>query len=98
MGAPEPDWRLRQLERRLERVEPVVTDVAVMRSEMAGLTRELQANTRATAEVADQLEKAQVGTMVKQRAFWSQVTLVILGAVIAGAFAVLAALIASGAI
>jgi hypothetical protein len=80
------DDRLDELNGRLGRVEPVITEVAVLRTEMHTLTRELRANTTATQEVAEQMEKAQIEPLDRRRRFWGAI---VIGSASAGAGGVL---------
>ena len=90
------DDRLDELNGKVRRLEPIATEVAVIKAEMSGLRRDLRENTTATHEVATQLEKVQLGSATKRIAWWGQVLLMMLGALVAGGFAIVAALIASG--
>jgi hypothetical protein len=78
------DDGLDRLAREIDYVRPVVTDVAVMKAQMDGLTRELRANTEATRQVADQMEKAQMEPVVRMKNFRHQVTIAVCSALLGG--------------
>lgn len=84
--AADPDWRMAQLERRLDRVEPIVTDVAVIKSELRGLRHEIQGNTKATHELSQQIEKAQVEPINRWRQLRAGIITAVVGATVGGLF------------
>ena len=88
------DGRLDDLQRRVSRVEPIVEIVARLEERLESNTRELRANTTATKEVADQLEKAQVEPLNRSRRFWGAIVIAVAGAVTAGLMVVLGTVIA----
>lgn len=96
MAEPAAEWRLAQIERRVERIEPVVTDVALLKRDMETLTKAMDNNTRATNRVGEQLEKAQMEPIARRIAWWNQLALAAIGALLAGGFALIGALIAGG--
>lgn len=106
MDAAPPRWtddRIDELNGRVRRIEPVISEVAVLKTEMKNLSHELRANTEATQranqvaeQVSHQLEQAKIEPLQRGRKFWGQVTIAIAGAVVAGGFAVFGALIAAG--
>lgn len=82
------------LERRVDRIEPTVTEVAVLRSEMQRLAQSVDANTVATREVGKQLEQAQMEPHVRSRQFRSAVMIALISASFGVSMALIAGLIA----
>jgi hypothetical protein len=88
--APFPRWnddRLDELAKRVARLDDVVTEVAVLKTEMRNLTRAVDANTRATGNVSKQFEQAQIEPFQRGRNFRNQLVLVIMGALAGGGVA-----------
>ena len=90
-----PDARLDELARKVGRMDEVVTDVAVLKTELRNVIRELRANTSATQEVADQMEKAQLEPINRWRQLRQGLIIAACSALFAGGLGVLGALIAS---
>lgn len=92
MGTP---WsELSELRRRLERVEPVVTEVAVLKTELHNVTRELQRNTKATEQVAEQMERAQIEPLTRGQERRAQLFIALVAALTAGGLGIIATLLA----
>ena len=89
------DQRLDGLERRVDRVEPVTTEVAVIKAEMRNLSRELKHNTLAVEQVGEQLEKAQLEPLTRSKNMRSQMVIAISAAVTGGGLAILGGFLAS---
>ncbi len=83
------DDRLDELGRKVGRLDEVVTDVAVLKSEFKNLARELHRNTDATEHVAEQLEQAKIEPLTRGRALRNQIVIAVIGAIIAGVFVIL---------
>ena len=90
-----PDARLDELARKFGRMDEVVTDVAVLKTELRNVIRELRANTSATQEVADQLEQARTEPITRKVNFWNALVIAVFTACVAGGIGVLSAVIAS---
>ncbi len=88
------DDRLDDLSRRISGAEGVMSDVAVMKSEMNRLVRELDRNTKATEHVADQLEQSKLEPFTRARALRNAVLIAVVAACVSGAFVLLATLVA----
>lgn len=92
VGTP---WsELSELRRRLERVEPVVTEVAVLKTELHNVTRELQRNTKATEQVAEQMERAQIEPLTRGQERRAQLFIALVAALTAGGLGIIATLLA----
>jgi hypothetical protein len=88
------DDRMDDLKRQVDGMAPTVQSVAVLRAEMATLTRDLEANSRGQEKIAQQLEQAQLEPLTRSRNLRSQALIAITAAVIGGGIAVLGALLA----
>jgi hypothetical protein len=90
------DDRIDDLSQQVRAVAPLVADVAVLKVELGSLSRELRANTKATQEVAQQLEKTQTEPLTRARNFRSQIAIALVAAVVSGAFVIVGVLISHG--
>jgi hypothetical protein len=96
------DDRLDGLERRVDSVVPVVTDVAVIKNELKTLGRDMRANTLATErateasqQVSKQLEQAKLEPLQRARNLRTQLLIGVLCAMAGGGMAILGALVVS---
>ena len=91
-----PRWnddRLDELSRKLERVEPVIVEVAVMKADMKNLTTAVEKNTVATEKVAYQLEQTHQEPLTRWRNFRSSLVVVLAGALVGGGLALVGTLL-----
>lgn len=99
MATPFPRWnddRLDDLKARVDEMVPTVGTVGILKEQMRGLTRVVEANTRATEKVSEQLEDAQKAPMQRVRNRRDQLLIAVAAAFVSGASAIFGALIASG--
>lgn len=90
------DDRLDEWAARVGQIEPVVRDVAVLRTEMATLGRAVKANTTATEHVAEQLEATKVEPLTRARDFRSKVAIAVVSACVSGGLVIIGTLLAHG--
>lgn len=82
------DDRLDGLDRQVRRIEPVVTDVAVIKAELLGMRRALRENSNVTHELTQQLEKAQMEPLKRWQGFRNSLVIAVAGAAVGGLFVI----------
>ncbi len=87
------DDRLDDLSRRVQLVEPVVSDVAVLKSEFRTLTKAVRDNTDATRVVAEALEKTRLEPLTRARSLRNALVVAIVASLVGGGIAILGAAI-----
>lgn len=90
------DDRLDEMARKLSRMDEVVTDVAIVKTELRNLTRELRANTAATEHVGGQLEQAKLEPVERHKRIRDAIIIALVSGTFGAVLAVVSALIASG--
>ena len=87
------DDRLDDLSRRVERIEPLVSQVAILGERVESNTRATERNTKATEHVAGQLEESKLEPFTRARNFRNAVFIVLISAAVGTGFALISAAI-----